>query len=290
MEAPTKGTELPASRHISWLAWLAVIGAASLLLLTCWWLGPYGPDPRNQSSNLIRTNGSPALNLPGPAVLERELTPEELAFGAEQVDRMVKDRPEMGRAVFQADALWQFCTRCFGGEAIGETVLWDSALPLQKGYEAENDGPSDGRKGYIRVRKIHVAPETRGQPLTCEELWSCAVFELENLRNHPACHALYEMALKGQLTREDWVRESSKLEYAALRRTAQDFRALWRPLARTRDLSETPWLWGVGCPPTYEAWILQYNDPNGYPWDAFARYYDHQIVPYLRSVRREVSR
>lgn len=290
MEAPTKGTQLPASRHINWLAWLAVIGAASLLLLTCWWLGPRGPDPRNKISNLIRTNGSSALNLPGPAVLERELSSAELAFGAEQVDRMVKDRPEMGRAVFKTDDLWQFCARCFGGEAIGETVLWDNALPEQKGYESENDGPSDSRKGYIRIRQIHASAERRGQPLNCEELWSCAVFELENLRNHPACRALYEMALKGQLTREDWVRESSKLEYAALRRTAQDYRALWRPLARTRDLSDTPWLWGVGCPPTYEGWILQYNDPTGYPWDAFARYYDQQIVPYLRSAQLAVPR
>lgn len=223
-------------------------------------------------------------------VLDRELSEAEVAFGAEQVDRMVKDRPEMARSVFKTDALWQFCARCFGGGATGENILWDSALPEDKGYESENLGPFDGRKGFIRIRKIHASTETRGQPLTCEELWCCAVFELENLRNHPAFRALYQMALKGQLTREDWVRENSQLEYTALRRTARDYRALWRPLARARHLSETPSLWGVDCPSTYEAWIIQYTDPNGYPWDAFARYYDQQIVPYLRSVQREVSR
>jgi hypothetical protein len=223
-------------------------------------------------------------------VLERELSAEELAFGTEQVDRMVTDRSEMARFVFKTDAVWQFCVHGFGGAVIGETILWDSTLPEDGGYESENLGPLEGRKGFIRIRKIHDFAETRGQPLSCEELWSCAVFELENLRNHPAFAALYKLALTGQLTREDWVRENSKLEYAALRRTAQDFRALWRPLARTRNLSETPELWGFDCPSTYEAWIIQYTDPNGYPWDNFARYYDQQIVPYLRSTQRQVPR
>lgn len=278
------------SQSRRWLAWLGVclIGALLLFLLTFWWA--YAPDSRNRSSNLITQTGSPAFKLPEPVVLERELSPEELSFGAEQVDRMVKDRPEMGRLVFKTDAIWQFCARGFGGGAIGETVLWDSTLPEEKGYECDNSGPINGRKGFIRIRKIHDWAETRGQPLSCEELWSCAVFELEDLRNHAAFYALYKLALKGQLTREDWVRENSKLEYGAYRRTAEHYRALWCPLARARQLSQTPELWGADCPPTYEAWIIQYTDPNGYPWDSFARYYDQQIVPYLRSTKREVAR
>lgn len=286
MEAPTQGIADDQTRRPNGFSWLglSLIATALLFLLTCLWLvGLQRPDPRNRSLSLITTTRSPTFNLPGPEIVERELSAAELAFGAEQVDRMVKDRPAMGRSVRNTDALWQFCARCFGGQAIGETVLWDSALPQDKGYDSENLGPFEGRKGFIRIRKNHDSAQTRGQPLSCEELWGCAVFELENLRNHRAFHSLYEMALKGQLTREDWVRENSKLEFSAFRRTAQDYLVLWRPLAITRQLSQTPARWGGGTPATYEAWIVQYNDPTGYPWDVFARYYDEQVLPYLRS-------
>src|SRR5690242_5575528 len=119
MEAPVEVTEHGQSRRSKWLAWLAVslIGALLLLLLTFWWA--YAPDPRNRSSNLIKPTRSPALSLPGPLVVDRELSEAELAFGAEQVDRMVKDRPEMVRSVFKTDALWQFCAHGFGGAVIG---------------------------------------------------------------------------------------------------------------------------------------------------------------------------
>ena len=98
--------------------------------------------------------------------------------------------------------------------------------------------------------------------------------------------ALYELAIKGELSREEWIRENSRLEYGALRRTAEDYVRLWQPLAMTRPASTTSAFWGGDVPPSYESWISLYRDPDGYPWDVFGRYYDQQIVPYVRSSKR----
>jgi len=115
-------------------------------------------------------------------------------------------------------------------------------------------------------------------------MWACVVFELENIRGWRADAKLYQMALSGQLTREEWVRESSRLEHSALRRAAADCNLLWRPIARSKHLRTTPGFWGLDTPETYDEWIALYTDPNGYPWNAFGRYYDQQVIPYLRSI------
>jgi hypothetical protein len=219
--------------------------------------------------------------VPEPPPLKTNLTAEELAFGREQIARMVKDRPALGRFIHEGDDIWQFCIRSFAGEAIGEPILWNDSEPLGD-YGADHFDPWQGQRGYIRLRKVHAYGEEKGQPASCETLWAGVVFEIENMRNHRAFEALYYRALAGQLSREEFILENTKLEYSALRRSAKDYMRLWRPLARSRHLSDTPYLWGVDAPHTYEEWISLYRDPKSYPWDSFGRYYDQQVVPYLK--------
>jgi hypothetical protein len=262
---------------------------AASFLFTCllvWLTGTarLGADPRNTPENLL-ANSASINKLPPLSELKTNLSAEELAFGEEQMAKMLKDRPELGRYVSKADPIWQFGSRAFAGAAIGEPILWKSGTPGE-GYRSESLGPFQGQQGYIRIRKTRAFGDGRGQLLSCEELWSCAVFEIENIRNHRAFDVLYRMALKGELTREEWIRENSRLEYGALRRTADDFKQLWLPMARNRSISITMSFWGADTPTTYEIWISQYRDPNSYPWDVFGRYYDRQIVPYVRNNRR----
>jgi hypothetical protein len=216
-------------------------------------------------------------------------SPADLAFGREQVARMVKDRPHMTDCVSETNAIYEFCVLGFAGASIGEPIVWDNTLPDDSECHAEHMRPYAGKKGFIRVRNAQGAGQLKGSPLSCEEMWACVVFELENIRSWRADDELYRLALAGELTREEWVRDSSMFEYVALRRTAADWRLLWFPLARTRHLQTTATYWGLNVPPTYEAWISAYSDPNGYPWTPFGRYYDEQVIPYLRSARIQLK-
>ena len=97
--------------------------------------------------------------------------------------------------------------------------------------------------------------------------------------------ALYYRALDGKLSREEWVRGCTRLEYNALQRTKTDFAKLWLPLAGTRFITINKTFWGADIAETYEGWISLYRDPNDYPWDVFGAYYDRQIVPYVKKTR-----
>src|SRR5262249_48765661 len=103
--------------------------------------------------------------------------------------------------------------------------------------------------------------------------------------NHKAFMVLFYQALDGKLSREEWVRGCSRLEYNALQRTKGDFTKLWLPLAGTRFMTITKSFWGADTPATYESWISPFRDPNDYPWDVFGAYYDSKIVPYLKHTR-----
>jgi hypothetical protein len=271
---------------------LAVVVLGVLLLFFCalLWLTVASRarfNPRNSPEDLFAGNSFESLtNLPELAELTTNLSAADLAFGEEQMSKMAKDRPEFGRFVTKDDAIWQFCVRAFAGAAIGEHIVWDNTLPEDKGYRSENLGPYDGQPAFIRIRNNSDSAGDRGRPLSCEELWSCAVFEIENIRNHKAFMALFYQALHGKLTREEWIRGCTRLEFQAMQRTKRDSVTLWLPLVETRSISFTKSFWGLNSPDTYERWISLYRDPNDYPWNVFGAYYDQKIVPYVKQTKR----
>jgi len=223
--------------------------------------------------------------------LTTNLSNADIAFGEAQMDQMIKDRPEFARYVSKHDDVWQFCVRAFAGAAIGEHIIWNNSLPENERYLADHLGPYDGHPGYIQIRKNVASGDRPGRPLTCEELWSCAVFELENIRSHRAFLALYYRALDGKLSREEWIRGCSRLEYEALKRTRNDWVKLWLPLVAARHIRASGYHWGANVPETYEAWISRYWDPNSYPWDVFGDYFDKEMAPFVKySVARRVGR
>jgi hypothetical protein len=276
---------------------VAVIGVLLLFFCAVLWLVVASRTiffyPRNTPEVLFSGKSFESLtNLPELADLTTNLSAADLAFGEEQMAKMVKVRPGFTRYISKDDSIWQFCVRAFAGAAIGERILWDNTLPEGNGYRSENLGPYQGHAGFIRIRNNSDSGDDRGRPLSCEELWSCAVFEIENIRNHKAFVVLFYRALDGKLSREEWVRECTRLEYNALQRTKGDFTKLWLPLVGTRFMTITKSFWGADIPDTYEGWISLYRDPNDYPWDVFGDYYDSKIVPYVKSMqgRKRVAR
>jgi hypothetical protein len=105
------------------------------------------------------------------------------------------------------------------------------------------------------------------------------------MKSTPGFVKLYQDACAGKLTRDEYVRGNSMLEYRACLRTAADYPVYWKPVMQARGVPTTPSDWKVGTPDRYESWIAWYTDPHGYPWVPFGEYYDTEITPYLARVR-----
>jgi hypothetical protein len=209
----------PSPRAPVWSLAVALVGVFLIFFCALLWLTiahPTRPAPnsRNRPELLLLGNSFNGLtNLPEVTELTTNLSNDDIAFGETQMGQMIKDRPEFARYVSKDDDVWQFCVRAFAGAAIGEHIIWNNSLLENERYLADHLGPYDGHPGYIQIRKNVASGDRRGRPLTCEELWSCAVFELENIRSHRAFLALYYRALDGKLSREEWIRGCSRLEY-----------------------------------------------------------------------------
>lgn len=237
----------------------------------------------------VMAGGGSALSYSGRAGQLRPSRPEsamgrtavDSAFGQEQVLRMTRSRPEMLRDVKPGDTVWRFCADGFGGAACGSRVLWDSENPSNASVDAEHQGPSGGSPGCIRVRSNYA---NTGQRQSCESLWSCALYELENIKSTPNFRSLDGKVLAGQLDRPAYLAAATRVEYDTCIRTRQLYRELWKPLMDSRRVPTHPEQWFVAIP-DYETWISYFHDLNGYPWSAWGRHYDSDLAPFKKAWR-----
>lgn len=211
------------------------------------------------------------------------LKPDDLQFGRQQVDQMMRDREEMGTCVEKGDVIYEWAARQFAGEAVGQRIYWSSNPPdcppdclssIQSPYKSFN--------GYIAIREHYAAGSKIRQKILCEELWACAVYELYNISYAPESNALHEAALAGRFSKQEFVMNLAKIEYHAEQQTAQFYWAMWRPWAENKGLVTSESHWFTSNPDTYDEWIRQFTDPAGYPYSYYSRDYDERIAPHVK--------
>ena len=262
-----------------------LIALVVLFGLKAWNGSALWPHPGNV--NFPGSAGVPpasAETLPNPMA---HPSPAALAFGEKQVERMVADRPQMKQYVQKGDSVWQYCARQFAGEACGQKITWNPDPPHPPDdYDADHQYPTDTQQGYIRIRRLSGAGAMRGKERNGEDMWQNAIFELNNIRSAKQFDRLFEDALAGKLSKEQWIKGNTQLEYTAYRNSVRIYRILWLPLMRSKGIASNPDLWWPDLPDTYEAWIALYTDKSSYPWDSWGKSYDDDIVPYLKSKQR----
>jgi hypothetical protein len=209
-----------------------------------------------------------------------KLSVEDLAFGEEQVARMVRDRPEMGK-VQSPDPIWRYCVRGFAGEALGQRVYWDPVEPFAS--DTDFEFPLLGATPCIRIRRTSAWDPDYGT----SERWFWAVYCLEALRDFKAREALRTKGLHGDLSRDEWIRGETRLSYEHLRRINKIYWTYWRPTSRSRRIPTVGGdTWATDLDGTYEGWYSRYAP---YGWDAYAREYDAgmaRIYELSRKVRK----
>jgi tetratricopeptide (TPR) repeat protein len=226
----------------------------------------------------IRLNSSDAgLNYQPSG--DKQLAPEALQHGEEQVRRMVRDRPAMARFDKESDFLRQWAVRKFAGEDFGEPFDWDPAPP--KDSDAENVAPTGGRRACIRVEPLYSVGPNKGKPRGFEELWAGAAFELHNINYARQFLRLHEEAGEGKLSKEQFVADIWKYEYLAAQRTRAFYVQVFLPWAEKQKLPTDPGLWFAAWWESAADTLAGFMDKTAYPWRPYARQYDWMTVHRL---------
>lgn len=163
---------------------------------------------------------------------------------------MLSDRPEM-----MLDDSSEIITD--KAEKILEIHRWDSASPEEhKRSEFTFDNS-------IRVRK----------GMDCSEAWTVFFYESYNIENTDEFKNLYKRAIRGEMTREEWVFENAKLEHAAADKFIIFAEDTLIPYFRSRGMKTdhiNDYVSFFSLP--VESWMM--NDESSYPWNYWGKYYD----------------
>jgi len=223
-----------------------------------------------------RTTSAVAVTWPLPEPYK--ISQSDMDFGEKQVKQMVRDRPAMANGVDRKSALWTWCVRHFAGSSLGQRIYWHDEDVTSTVGDAEHEPPYAGENGYIRIRKTHTNDDGSAGVASTAELWSDAVFELNNMDNDAEFVRLFEEARANKLTKQAYMEQTTRLEYRAARKTGLAYRHLWKR-TKTSPANEGD-DWFADVPATYEAWIAEYTDHKKYPWNPYEKDYDDITAPY----------
>lgn len=172
-----------------------------------------------------------------PAGLEGQnppykLTEDQVSQGAAQLEKMLKDRPEMARYIRKGDGLWDWTVRQFAGESIQGGVQWDPGDP-QGSFDSISCRPDPlrGKSAYIQVTRNYAVPNFhQGEPKTGPTLWYEAGIEFCNLISAHQFQTIDEEADRGQLSRDDFAFEMMAVENIVTNGNFHEFfYGIWMP-------------------------------------------------------------
>jgi tetratricopeptide (TPR) repeat protein len=212
---------------------------------------------------------------------------DAMRHGRRQVEQMLKDRPAMAQYGDKALPLQQWAARKFAGEDLGQTIRWDGTDPV-RAWCAEcgamtrivplSSPPSQiSLSQYIRVRRRYNDGSEKGKDRSFEELWSNAVFELNNNASYKDFNRVIAEAAAGRLSRREYARKIMEAEGAAAEKTRSFYIHVFLPWARQERLPTNPHLWFVGwrSDPKQNLFLLAMSEGDPH-W----RYYegDHDMI------------
>ncbi|MDR3615185.1 MAG: tetratricopeptide repeat protein [Candidatus Obscuribacterales bacterium] len=205
-------------------------------------------------------------------------------FGESQLEAMIKDRPNMLQLVKKRDAVWNWAAQHFITAAGSKKIFWDKNLPDKPPeYNAETTLPYGDTPGYVRVRMI----DNYGRYLSCEQLWSCLVFELGNASRYPQFTAVNNKWLK--LSRSQYITENVQIEYETAKQTANFYRKIWLDSGHYTDTINGSMYWYSEVPASYSKFIAQYRNLKNYPWNFWGAYFDREIADKQHMMQKQPS-
>ena len=236
----------------------------------------------------------PALSQPKET---RKLSSEDIQHGKQQVQNMLRDRPAMQKYVAsdgvekyvtEDDIIFQWVVRKFAGEDLSATIDWNPDPPHKPdGIDADHGVPYRDKRGFIRVRKLYSRGPKKGEMRSFEDLWASIVFELLNITNADKFSDVWERALMGKVSKEEWVKENSQIEFEAAMKTKEFYRNIWEPWSIRNNFKisqKSPFAQRMSLPDSYSEWIKPYYLRNSVYITEWERVYKEKIVPKAKEL------
>jgi hypothetical protein len=170
----------------------------------------------------------------------------DLAFGHAQVEQFMRDRPEVKPVLLKEAALRNQLERGFGGLETGFHVYWDNREPDLRGADyrpRHNQEPA-----IVRVSKKRLGSASD----KCVTL----VIELEHAKSEGRYTAIRRMAYLNQMSRGDYARSMTHLEFQSIQRAREFF---WQhPLPPSEAGSDYNWL--LKFPTEFSEYLKSFSD------------------------------
>lgn len=179
------------------------------------------------------------------------ISKSDLDHGRKQVEKVLQDRPGMGKYIAREDTVYRWLVEQFAGEGIGERIYWSNETPTH-GAAGQNHPPENGGAAKVLVRK---------QDLNMKEVECAAlIYELLNIRNGREFNKLFRRFLTAKPVkpnpqlREEFVLRASMLEYNTLVSTKSFYSLVWLPSLKARHIESDSWSWRTTIPSSFSEW------------------------------------
>lgn len=193
----------------------------------------------------------------------------DLRFGHAQVEQFMRDRPEVKPVLIKEVALRNQLEKGFGGLETGFRVHWDNREPEIR----EADYRQRYKEEPARVC-VSKAPHASGSD-KCVKL----LIELEHAKNDNRFTAYRRMAFLGQVSREDYARSATHMEFNSVQRAREFFKQ--HPLLPSEAGSDYNWV--LQFPTDFSDYLKSFSDADG-PEVSLVEYYrqDYDKLVALR--------
>jgi hypothetical protein len=212
-----------------------------------------------------------------PFLVSVQTTPADLEFGRSQVEQFMRDRPEVKPVLIKETALRNHLEKGFGGLETGFRVHWENREPEKR--RSEYWPRYDDAPARVRVSK---APSISGSD-KCVTL----VIELEHAKSETRFNAYRSMAYFDQMTREDYARTMTHLEFQSAQRAREFFKQ--HPLPPSEAGSDYNWLLRF---PTefsdYLKWLTESGNRNPNLVESWRKDYDKLVSQRKYDVLRNI--
>jgi TPR repeat protein len=201
-----------------------------------------------------------------------------LAYGREQVDRVLKDRPQLQSIVLKGNKIDEWLVTAFAAPRLDYKLVWQatSTTPDTADSAESSSYPDVHNCSYIKVDDTYKDGPRIRQTRSSEEVLSGLVFELFNVRYGYEESKITAQALLGTISRDDFILASADKEYLADTRTRDFYNKVWLPFCLQHGITPTPRLWYIDVAATFEENLARYPRTFWYPWYYFGKRYDEE--------------
>lgn len=231
------------------------------------------------------TNEAPATTPAAPEPSGVSVA-EAMAFGQEQVDQVVRDRPQLAAVVLPGSEIDRYLAKAFAAPDLGYRLVWKSAatMPGIDNAAESSSFPDAKNRSYITVDGIWKSGPEAGVVRSAEDILINLVFELNNARGGMAHETLAQDALFGKTSRDDFIQRSARLEYDAWQSVIDFHDHQWQAFCRTSGTADSPARWRLNMRSSFDTWINSYPKTNWYPWNFYGKRFDDLVAYHYPDV------